>query len=87
MKLLPIGYANFINKERIISIVSPDTSPVKRIISEARTNNMLVDATCGRKTRSVFVIDSGHVVLSAVQLATMAKRIDKNLKETDFLDN
>ncbi|WP_461246102.1 extracellular matrix/biofilm biosynthesis regulator RemA family protein [Treponema sp. R6D11] len=80
MKLLPIGYANYLSEDRVISVITPDTLPTKRLIASARKNKTLVDATCGRKTRAVFVMDTGHIVLSAVKLATLANRLDKNIK-------
>ena len=76
MQLVNIGYGNMISSSRIIAIVSPDAAPVKRMIQNARDNGMLIDASCGRKTKSVIVTDSDHVVLSAVQLETVAHRIN-----------
>jgi regulator of extracellular matrix RemA (YlzA/DUF370 family) len=65
MKLIDIGYGNVLNSGRIIAVVTAETAPVKRLIAAARDKNLLVDATCGKKTKSVYVMDSGHVVLSA----------------------
>ena len=65
MKLVDTGYGNSLNAGRIIAVVLPDAAPVKRIITTAREKNLLVDATCGKKTKSVYVMDSGHIVLSA----------------------
>lgn len=65
MQLLDIGFGNMINTDRVIALVSADAAPTKRIISAAREKNLAVDATCGKKTKSVFIMDSGHVVLSA----------------------
>ncbi|MBQ5562941.1 MAG: DUF370 domain-containing protein [Clostridia bacterium] len=76
MQLVNIGYGNMISSSRIIAIVSPDAAPVKRMIQNARDNGMLIDASCGRKTKSVIVTDSDHVVLSAVQPETVAHRIN-----------
>jgi len=67
MKLIDIGYGNAINAGRIIAAVSADAAPVKRMISAAREKNLLVDATCGKKTKAVYIMDSGHVILSAKQ--------------------
>ncbi|MDD4690359.1 MAG: DUF370 domain-containing protein [Eubacteriales bacterium] len=75
MKLLNIGFGNFVSAERIVGIVGPDSAPVKRIIQEARDRGMLIDATCGRRTRAVIITDSDHVVLSAIQPETVAGRI------------
>lgn len=76
MQLINIGYGNMISVSRIISIVSPDAAPVKRMIQNARDKSMLIDASCGRKTKSVIVTDSGHIVLSAIQPETVAHRIN-----------
>jgi len=74
MKLVPIGYFNFVNLDRIISITIPDSAPMKRLIREAQDNRMLVDSTCGRKTRAVIAMDSGHIVLSAFDPRTLNAR-------------
>ncbi len=76
MQLVNIGYGNMISSSRIIAIVSPDAAPVKRMIQNARDKGMLIDASCGRKTKSVIVTDSDHIVLSAVQPETVAHRIN-----------
>lgn len=76
MKLLNIGFSNLVAQERIVAVIPPDSAPVKRLISEARENGRLVDATAGRRTRAVLMMDSGHVVLSAVQPDTIAGRLD-----------
>ncbi|MDR2532860.1 MAG: DUF370 domain-containing protein [Oscillospiraceae bacterium] len=65
MKLLNIGYGNAINPNRIIGAVSADSAPAKRMIAAAREKNAVVDASCGKKTRTVFIMDSGHIILSA----------------------
>ena len=65
MELVDIGYGNSINIRRVVAVVSGNAAPVKRLIVTAREKNLLVDATCGKKTKSVYVMDSGHVVLSA----------------------
>lgn len=75
MKLINIGYGNMVSAGRVIAVVSPDSAPVKRMIQEAREAGRLIDATLGRKTRSVLVMDSGHVVLSAIQAAATAGRL------------
>ena len=66
MKLLNIGFGNLVSAERLVAIISPDSAPVKRMIQETRERGMLIDATYGRKTASVFVMDSDHVILSAL---------------------
>jgi len=80
MKLINIGFGNMVSTTRIISIVSPESAPIKRMIQEAREKGSLVDATYGRRTRAVIVTDSGHVVLSALQPETVGHRLDD--KET-----
>lgn len=74
IKLINIGYGNIISANRIISIIGPESAPVKRIIQDARSRGMLIDATFGRKTRAVIIMDSNHVILSAVQPETVAAR-------------
>ncbi len=76
MKLISIGYGNMISADRIISIVSPESAPVKRLVQEARDSGMAIDATYGRKTRAVIVMDSGHIVLSSLITETLAARIN-----------
>ncbi len=75
MKLINIGFGNMVSSLRLVSIVSPESAPVKRIITEARGKGMLVDATQGRRTRAVIIMDSDHVILSAVQPETIAGRM------------
>ncbi|MGI8936202.1 MAG: extracellular matrix/biofilm regulator RemA [Phormidesmis sp.] len=74
MKLINIGFGNIVSANRVVAIVSPESAPIKRIISEARDRGQLVDATYGRRTRAVMITDSGHVVLSAIQPETVAHR-------------
>ncbi len=75
IKLINIGFGNIVSANRIIAIVSPESAPIKRIIQEARDKGMLIDATYGRRTRAVVIMDSDHIVLSAVQPETMAHRV------------
>lgn len=79
MKLINIGFGNMINAERMIAIVSPDSSPVKRMITEAREQGNLIDATCGRRTRAVIITDSNHVILTYLQTETVSNRMDENV--------
>ncbi|MEL6604594.1 MAG: DUF370 domain-containing protein [Cyanobacteria bacterium J06614_10] len=74
MKLINIGFGNVVSADRIVTIVSPESAPIKRLISEARDRGELIDATYGRKTRAVLINDSGHIVLSAIQPETVAHR-------------
>ena len=75
MKLVNIGFGNVIHAERVITIVSPDSAPIKRIVQDARDRGRLIDATYGRRTRAVIVMDSDHVILSAIQPETIAARL------------
>ncbi len=81
MKFINIGFGNIISADRLIAIVSPESAPIKRIIQDARDNGKLVDATYGRRTRAVIMMDSDHVVLSAVQPETVANRLEKGTDE------
>ena len=81
MQLVNIGFGNIISANRIIAIVSPESAPIKRIIQEAKENSTVVDATYGRRTRAVIIMDSGHVILSAVQPETVASRLDSDEEE------
>ena len=75
IKLINIGFGNIASASRLVAIVSPESAPIKRIISEARAKDRLIDATYGRRTRAVVIMDSDHVILSAVQPETVANRI------------
>lgn len=77
MNFINIGFGNIVSAERIITIVSPESAPIKRIVQEAKDNGTAVDATCGRRTRAVLIMDSGHVILSAIQPETVAGRLDR----------
>ena len=84
MQLVNIGFGNIVSANRIIAIVSPESAPIKRIVQEAKDNKMAVDATLGRRTRAVIIMDSGHVVLSALQPETVVARVEKNdIEETN----
>jgi hypothetical protein len=74
IRLINIGFGNIVSANRVIAIVSPESAPIKRIISDARERGQLIDATYGRRTRAVIITDSGHVVLSAIQPETVANR-------------
>lgn len=78
MKLISIGFGNMVSAERIISIVSPDSAPIKRMIQDVREKGLLIDASFGRSTRAVIVMDSGNVVLSALSPETIAARLTDN---------
>ena len=76
MKLVNIGFGNMISAQRLVAIVSPDSAPVKRMIQEGRERGILIDATYGRRTRAVLVMDNDHLVLSALQPETVAGRLN-----------
>lgn len=75
MKLINIGFGNMVSFERVLAVVGPDSAPIKRLIQESRERGMLIDATYGRKTASVFIMDSDHVVLSAIPAEKIAARM------------
>ena len=81
MKFINIGFGNIISADRLIAIVAPESAPIKRIVQDARDNGKLIDATYGRRTRAVIIMDSDHVVLSAVQPETVANRLEKDTDE------
>ena len=85
MQLVNIGFGNVVSANKIVSIVSPEAAPIKRIVQEAKDEKTAIDATCGRRTRAVLIMDSGHVILSAVQPETVAGRFegDTNKVETE----
>lgn len=75
MKLINIGFGNFVSSRRVVAIVSPESAPIKRIVQEARNKGVLIDATYGRRTRAVIITDSDHVILSAILPDTVAGRL------------
>ena len=77
MQLINIGFGNIVSANRIIAIVSPESAPIKRIVHEAKEKGNAVDAPYGRRTRAVVIMDSGHIILSAVQPETVAGRLEK----------
>lgn len=81
LRLINIGYGNIVAANRIIAVVTPESAPIRRIIQDAKEGGRLIDATCGRRTRGVVVMDSDHVVLSAIQPETIAGRLS-GLKES-----
>ena len=78
MVVLNVGFGNTVFLSRVIAIVNPEAAPIKRMIQEAKDNKIAIDATCGRKTRAVLVMDSGHIVLSSLQPETLTARIDNS---------
>ncbi|MGN1105188.1 MAG: DUF370 domain-containing protein [Huintestinicola sp.] len=86
MQLIPIGYGNAVSAERLVAVVSPESAPIKRIVQDARDRGMLIDATYGRKTKSVLIMDSDHVVLSAVLPSSIAGRAETVPEEENDTD-
>ena len=84
MQLVNIGFGNIVSAERIVAIVSPESAPIKRMVQEAKDNKTAVDATYGRRTRAVLIMDSGHIILSAVQPETVGGRIDKTISQEEI---
>ena len=87
MKLIGIGFGNLVAVERIISIVSPESAPIKRMIQEVRERGALIDASFGRSTRAVLIMDSGNVILSALTPENLAARIEDRTNEEDETGN
>lgn len=83
MQLVNIGFGNVVSANKIVSIVSPEAAPIKRLVQEAKDEKRAIDATCGRRTRAVLIMDSEHVILSALQPETIAARLDKDIAKED----
>ena len=81
MKLLGIGFGNYVSPEHLISIVSPDSAPINRLVQEVREKGLLIDASFGRSTRSVLIADSGNVILSALTPEVLASRLEDTIEE------
>lgn len=83
IKLINIGFGNIVSANRIISIISPESAPIKRMIQESKEKGLLIDATYGRRTRAVIITDSEHVILAAVQPETIANRINSTIEANE----
>ena len=83
MKLINIGFGNMVSAGRIVAIASPDSAPIKRLVQDAKEENRVIDVSCGRRTRSVIITDSEHVILSAIQAETITNRLANDLAEDD----
>ena len=77
MKLINIGFGNLVSANRLLSVISPDSAPVKRLVQEARDRGMLIDASFGRKTQAVLIMDTGHTILSALTPEAVAGRAEE----------
>ena len=82
MRLINIGFGNMVSAERLLIVVSPESAPIKRLVQEAKERSMLIDASFGRKTRAVLVMDTDHVILSAITPEAIAKRLSDKEGET-----
>ena len=87
MKLLNIGFGNMVSSERLLAVVSPDSAPIKRLTQEVRENGLLIDASFGRRTRAVLIMDSGHVILSALPTETISARLNGKESQQEDLGN
>lgn len=76
MKFVNVGFNNVINSDRVIAVISSDSSPAKRLIQDARDSGRAIDCTCGRKTRCIVIMDSDHIILSAIQNETISARLE-----------
>lgn len=83
MNLVNIGFGNLVNADRVVSIISPDSAPAKRIVQKGKENGTLIDATQGRKTNSVIITDSDNVVLSYMDLKQIASRFGTEVTDND----
>lgn len=83
MQFINIGFGNIVSSSRVIAIVSPDAAPIKRIVQDAKDKGTAIDATCGRKTRAVLIMDSGNIILSSIQPETIASRLDNSSVEDE----
>ena len=76
-RMINVGFGNVVNSGKIVSIISPDAAPVKRMVQTAKDNGMAIDATCGRRTKAVIVTDSGHLILSSLLPDTITGRVNQ----------
>jgi regulator of extracellular matrix RemA (YlzA/DUF370 family) len=81
MKFLNVGFGNMVAVDRVISIVSPDSAPIKRLVQSAKDDSRVIDVTCGRRARAVIITDSEHVILSAIATETIANRLDSGITD------
>ncbi len=79
MKFINVGYGNMIAADRIVTLTSPDSAPIKRLVQDAKEAGRVIDVSCGRKTRAVIITDSDHVILSALQVEKVASRLEESI--------
>lgn len=87
MKFINIGFGNMVSAGRIVAIASPDSAPIKRLVQDAKEDERVIDVSCGRRTRSVIITDSEHVILSAIQAETITNRLASDIAEDDSEEN
>ena len=83
MKFINVGFGNMVAADRVVALASPDSAPVKRLVQDAKDDGRAIDVTCGRRTRSVIITDSEHVILSAIQTETISNRLENSGDEGD----
>ena len=83
MKLINIGFGNLVSAQRVVAVVSPESAPIKRMVQEARERGVLIDASFGRRTRAVLIMDNDHLVLSALQPETIGNRLTGDREDTE----
>ena len=83
MKLINIGFGNLVSSDKLTAVVAPDSAPIKRIVQDAKSNGMLIDATCGRKCKSVIITENNHVILSAISCEAIQNRSDESEEHRD----
>lgn len=83
MKFINVGFGNMVSADRIVAIAAPDSAPIKRLVQDAKEDGRVIDVSCGRRTRTVIVTDSDHVILSALQTETVTNRIYGDEDQTD----
>lgn len=86
MKFINVGFGNMVAADRVVALASPDSAPVKRLVQDAKDDGRAIDVTCGRRTRSVIITDSEHVILSAIQTETISNRLENSGDESDDED-
>ena len=84
MKFINLGFGNMVAADKVVTIVSPDSAPIKRLIQDAKDAGRMIDVSCGRRTRAVIVTDSEHVILSAIQAETIANRLDSDIVDDEI---
>ncbi len=83
MKFINVGFGNMVSANRIVAIASPDSAPIKRLISDAKDDNRIIDVSCGRRTRAIIITDSEHVILSAIAAETITNRLSTDESDTE----